>query len=213
LIEREDELNEPHRSRIKLLIIRLMFALLRFQEGKSRLRHFLHHAKSSLLLLQETEEVAIQYHSWRELSQIIEQQIELLQSNPYPSLSISSLYVQLGDLHEQILNAPNQAQAAYRNALLYNPNDEHALDRIHTMLAKKGAFNECRELLLTQATQASSNHASELYVRAALLELNKLHHLDAAYNLLQQALELHPHNTKALELVASLEQNSKKPQN
>lgn len=194
LLEQEEALDEPHRSHTKLLIIRLMFQLLRFQEAKGRLQRFLQSSASSLPLLQEGEKIAVQHHAWKELAQSLTLQIELLQSRPHGLLSLASLYVQLGDLNTQLLGQPDEGCLAYAKALLYDPHNDKAHERLRDIFENKEAHVEIRDLLLSRSAYLRPAQAAGMIARASLIERHKRHQPEQARALLEQAQAMNPHH-------------------
>jgi tetratricopeptide (TPR) repeat protein len=209
LLEREEECKEPFYSQIKLIIIQLLFRQLRFQEARTRLQRFLQHANSSLPLLQETEAITVQHHAWNELATALKQQIQLLLTNPQTNAPIATLYIQLGDLYEQLLDDPNQAQEAYRKALIFDPKDADARERLEAMLHKQGGHAECRDLLASQARQLPRRQGAEALVRAALIAYHNQRDTETATKLLQEALQRNPHHPRANELYLQLQRDDK----
>jgi len=138
---------------------------------------------------------------WPELVRILELELDGLSE---PSARARAAY-RLGEVHEQHLEAPDRAAAAYETALAAEPGHPPSLEALARLRAMQGAWRRLVDQLEEEAADASDpRRAVDRLVRAGELWSRALDDPRRAVGCYERALELAPQHLEALLAVEQL---------
>ena len=141
------------------------------------------------------------------LAQDIKLQVEL-ENDP---LRRGHLLVRLGDLSENLLDAPEEAIAAHQKRLEHDPADMDALRSLERLYERVGKWKPLVETLLTHAEVASEEQLRRaLWRRGAALRDERLQDVDGAIESLAALLAALGPDRETLRALAALYERSER---
>ncbi|MFY3742428.1 tetratricopeptide repeat protein [Anaeromyxobacter sp. Red801] len=150
--------------------------------------------------LAEAERLAGETEAFDELAAVLEQVAE-----DAKGMVRARLLLRLGKVRDERLDAPDEAEAAYRRALEADPASPEALDALTQLFKRRGRV---RDLVITleQKLEAAAGLEEK---KATLLEMariydGELHDVEEAVSALRRVLELDGADPAALEALSEL---------
>ncbi len=155
----------------------------RFAEARATLDALLEAQGDDLELLEAVDRLATRLEDWRGLVNVVERTLPLLDD---VHARIARLF-RIGDLWEEVLEAPEQAVSAYRRVLDEEPGSRKAVAALERIFRNVGRFGDLADLLLTRLDDAAGAERAELtFQLAQTLEV----HLDRPAEALERYAEV-----------------------
>ena len=160
---------------------------------------------ANLLAVKAQERLYRKVEAWENVVDMLERHISLTAEVG----ELVELHLQLGDVLQQQLGAPERAEASFRKSLELDPGSKRSLHALGALYEHEQKWDQALERLTQEVQLAgTSQDAVELHFRIGKIQEEKLGDVDAAVEQFHSALDIEPGHLPSIQSLKALAQTA-----